>query len=549
MQPPNFRVNVPAELLRLGYVLLSRIGEGATSEVWDAKHRVSGRVVAIKVSRYDVPEAAVIAARMQTAWNVGRGLRHAHLVVNVDGGSLADGRAWLAMERLVGHDLQAELDARGCLEPPRAVHIARQVVEALQVLHRRGAVHRDVKPENIFLCASGQFADHVKLIDLGVLSLAADDPERAHEDTGHVIMGTPLYLAPEIALGVRPDGRSDLYAVGAVLYHLLGGVPVFDDDDPTEVVRRHVHEPVPRLETLHSELPEALYTWVHACLEKDPNDRPQDAQSLLDGLAEVADLLASGARAASIRQAGVPVVPGTGLAADWRHLHVVLGRFVGLLWANRPLPPPLSDALERAQDARLASETALGLLQQRRERADTTARVRIAAQTRLDAQRRELQWARASADEAQQDAQGAIDAALVELAALDDRHRGLLAGLSVREACPLEGFDTTLVTELLEPVHALVAERLAADGRLTRARSLERDAAEQVAMLFAEEVEVENASGELRLSEQDEERRYELQAHVAADAAMAAQRAYESACLHLFAVYVEHATLASGAGG
>jgi hypothetical protein len=91
------RLNVPAELLRLGYVLLSRIGEGATAEVWDAKHGPTGRVVALKVSRGDVPEAAVISARMQTAWNVGRGLRHAHIVATLDGGLLPDGA------RLAGH--------------------------------------------------------------------------------------------------------------------------------------------------------------------------------------------------------------------------------------------------------------------------------------------------------------------------------------------------------------------------------------------------------------------------------------------------------------
>ena len=94
------RINVPAELLRAGYVLHARIGEGATSEVWEARHMASGLGVAVKLGRVDVPEAAVIAARMQTAWNVGRGLRHPHLVAHLDGGVLPDGRAWLAMERL-----------------------------------------------------------------------------------------------------------------------------------------------------------------------------------------------------------------------------------------------------------------------------------------------------------------------------------------------------------------------------------------------------------------------------------------------------------------
>jgi serine/threonine protein kinase len=536
------RLNVPAELLRLGYVLLSRIGEGATAEVWDAKHGPTGRVVALKVSRGDIPEAAAISARMQTAWNVGRGLRHAHIVATLDGGVLPDGRAWLAMERLVGQDLQGELDARGVLEPARAVHITRQVAAGLQVLHRRGVVHRDVKPENVFLCASGHFADHVKLIDLGVLSVAVDDPERAHEDTGQLIMGTPLYLAPEMAEGHRPDGRADLYALGAMLYHLLCGQPPFEDEDPTEVVRRHMREPVPPLESRHSELPPALYALVAACLEKDPARRPADAQAVIDALAEVSDALAAGGEAEeSLRQAAVPPIPGTGLPADWRYLHTVLGRYVGLIWRDRPLPQGLRDALEWAEDARLSVDTAHGALEVRRERADGLARVRIVAQGRLDAQRRDLVRALESGEAALRAAQREIEEAQVELSLIDDRYRTLISGLGGREVRGFDGFDVERVSALRRPVRGLLAARNEADLRLARARALERDAVEQLALLHAEALEVESAHHELRLREQDEERRAELMADAAADAAVTAQRAYENACLQLFTEYVEQA--------
>jgi serine/threonine protein kinase len=536
------RLNVPAELLRLGYVLLSRIGEGATAEVWDAKHGPTGRVVALKVSRGDVPEAAVISARMQTAWNVGRGLRHAHIVATLDGGLLPDGRAWLAMERLVGQDLQSELDARGVLEPARAVHIARQVAAGLQVLHRRGVVHRDVKPENVFLCASGQFADHARLIDLGVLSVAADDPERAHDDTGQLIMGTPLYLAPEMAEGHRPDGRADLYALGAMLYHLLCGQPPFEHDDPTEVVRLHMREAVPPLESRHPELPEPLYTLVAACLEKNPEHRPADAQAVIDALTVVSDALAAAGDAdESLRQAAVPPIPGTGLPSDWRYLHTVLGRYVAMIWRDRPLPAGLRDALEWAEDARLAVDTAHGALELRRERADGLARVRIAAQSRLDAQRRDLARALEAGEVQLRAAQRAIEEAQVELTLFDDRYRTLLAGLTGREARGFDGFDVDRVSALRRPVRGLLAARNEADGRLAQARGLEREAVEHLALLHAESLEVESAHQELRLREQDEERRAELMADTAADATVTAQRAYENACLQLFTEYVEQA--------
>ncbi len=121
------RVNVPAELLRLGYTLLRRLGGGSTAEVFEARRTDTGQRLAVKVSRGDVPDAPLIVSRMQTEWNVGRGLRHPHLVTILDGGTFGDGRAWLVMELLRGHDLLDELEAHGALEPARAVHIIRQV--------------------------------------------------------------------------------------------------------------------------------------------------------------------------------------------------------------------------------------------------------------------------------------------------------------------------------------------------------------------------------------------------------------------------------------
>jgi hypothetical protein len=375
-----------------------------------------------------------------------------------------------------------------------------------------------------------------------VLSVAADDPERAHDDTGQLIMGTPLYLAPEMAEGHRPDGRADLYALGAMLYHLLCGQPPFEHDDPTEVVRLHMREAVPPLESRHPELPEPLYTLVAACLEKNPEHRPADAQAVIDALTVVSDALAAAGDAdESLRQAAVPPIPGTGLPSDWRYLHTVLGRYVAMIWRDRPLPAGLRDALEWAEDARLAVDTAHGALELRRERADGLARVRIAAQSRLDAQRRDLARALEAGEVQLRAAQRAIEEAQVELTLFDDRYRTLLAGLTGREARGFDGFDVDRVSALRRPVRGLLAARNEADGRLAQARGLEREAVEHLALLHAESLEVESAHQELRLREQDEERRAELMADTAADATVTAQRAYENACLQLFTEYVEQA--------
>ena len=551
------RLNVPAELLRLGYVLLQRIGEGASAEVWDARHQLSGQVVAIKVSRFDVPEARLLSARMQTAWNVGRGLRHPHLVLTFDGGLLPDGRAFIAMERLVGRDLQQELDLNGAMPAARAVHLVEQICIALQVLHRRGAVHRDVKPENIFLCASSHKVDHIKLIDLGVVSLERDDPLRAHEDTGQCIMGTPLYLAPELAMGARPDARTDLYAVGAVLYHLLAGRPPFVGEDPTEVIRMHLDLPIPSLNDLVAGLPPALCDLALYCLEKAPEDRPPDVGAVLAILSELADGLAAGigglaagvgglaagvGSTSSIRAANVPAIPGGGTFPEWKHFQYALMRNMALVWPGPPMqtstPTPLVDAVDWASDARLTYEDAAATAARRRETADAMARTRIALQTRLDAQASQL---RAAVVEALENCQPSSRALVrhVELrAGLDERLRSTILAFSALGERPLGHIAAATTATLYAELRGLLAHRNEVEQQLSSERVVERERAEHLALLSAEAFEVDQAGHELRLREHDEERRVELLATVAADANLTALRAYENACLQLYCEYV-----------
>ncbi len=544
---PQPRLNLPAEFLRLGYVLLSRIGEGASAEVWEARASVGARTVALKISRGDLPEAESIAARLQTAWNVGRGLRHPHLVETLDGGTLPGGRAWIAMERLVGRDLQQVLDTEGALKPARAVHLGLQVCEALQVLHRRGAVHRDVKPENVFLTEDGPWGDHARLIDLGVLALASDDPEKAHEDTGRVIMGTPLYLAPELAYGATPDPRADLYSFGALLYHLLAGEPPFPGDDPLEVVQRHVNEPVRPLSTLVSALPSSLVDIVHRCLDKDPLERPESVAEVLVQLERAAEFLAGGFDSISLRQARIPAVPAAGILAEWRHLAAVLQRNVTLLWVTAVPPDDVSEALAWVQDSVEVLDRSLERRAARRERADALARKRIESQTRLLSQRRALMAATAAARLLARELHTRLERALARRAEIDQMHRAALQPFADVGERAIEGFDPIGLTRLHGPVRTLLAARNEVDQDLKLARAEERDAAEQLALLLAEEVEVDAALAELRLEEHDVERRLELLADEAADEVLVAQRALENASLKLFLAFTRAVVRLGGA--
>ena len=539
-----YKVNVPAELLRLGFTLLRRLGEGSTSEVFEARHTATGRRLAIKVSRADLPESPLIVARMQTEWNVGRGLRHPHLVQTLDGGTFSDGRAWLAMELLVGHDLLQELEEHGPLPPLRAVHVARQVCEALQVLHRRGAVHRDIKPENVFLTADGRLADHVKVIDLGILALPEDDPERAHEPTGHFILGTPLYLAPEQARGHAPDARTDLYAVGGVLFHMLTGRPPFEGDDPTEIVAHHVNDPVPRLDGLMPELPPSLVALVHGCLEKDRADRPSGAAEVMATLDVVANDLAGGfTQDVSIHGAPLPAVPLPGHHGEWLRLVENLEHLVRLFWGRTP-PADLGRGLQAVGRARTLLDRSQVEADERREAADDAARQRIEHRERLQRDQRRILNGLQRMQSRVRAAARAVSQASDHISAHDERYFERLATL--REAVGDTVGDTPL--DLFARTHAEVDALLRERGTLTKAlreaRESERAAAEAVSALRGEDFELQRAFADQEQEQEEDGFRNEQEAASAADMLANASRGFQRAALRLMALYA--AAVAAG---
>ena len=531
------RVNVPAELLRLGYTLLRRLGGGSTAEVFEARHNETGRRLAVKVSRGDVPEAPLIVTRMQTEWNVGRGLRHPHLVTIIDGGTFGDGRAWLAMELLRGHDLLDELEAHGALTPARAIHVVRQVCEALQVLHRRGAVHRDVKPENVFLQADGRFPDHVKLIDLGILALPDDDADRAHEPTGRFIMGTPLYLAPEQARGHRPDARTDLYAVGGVLYHMLAGVPPFPGDEPAEIVARHVQDPVPRISELAPAVPRRLATLVHRCLEKERADRPVDAAEVIAELDACAREIGAVYETGQVlRRAPMPDIPATGHTGEWVRLGEDLERLVGMFWSQRP-PDAVIEALNTRREVLKTLETAQLEADVLRESADIGARQRIEGRERLQRKARLHARALERHQRKQRDAAARTDQAESELDAHDDGYAQILDGLRDAAASTVEETAVGRLAAAEHEAEEILARRGALVAAVDEARVEERRAAETVAELRAEEIDIQRAFADQELDEQEEGFLAEQAAAAGVDGRSAAERAHEQASVRLLVAY------------
>lgn len=540
MSPPRPRTNLPAELLTLGYSLSRKFASGSTAEIYDARHVATGRRCAVKVSRLDVADADRIIDRMQTEWNVGRGLRHPNLVEILDGGQLSDGRAWLAMERLVGDDLSVELALRGRLEPLRAVHMARQICEALQVIHRRGAVHRDIKPDNVFVLRAGHlYEDHVKLIDLGVLALPTDDPERQHGETGQFIVGTPLYLAPEQATGELPDERTDLYALGGVLYHMLGGHPPFDHEDPTEVVARHVNDEVEPLDRVVPELPARLVALVHQCLAKTPQDRPADAAAVITMLDACArDLSVDLAHDGSLRSAPLPEVPASGHSIEWLAFVESLVGMVGMFWHAQP-PARVAEALKRAVRAGKGLDRARTEADRRRKQCDEAARERIEQRDRLQRRARKLEASGARLTSRRTEAEAKVREAEAAVITQDEQYNEALARLQSVVGRNVALTSVSALSTHHAAVDAILAARTSLVARLNQSRAAERRAVEALAALHVEEIDLRGTFADLDLDDQEDGARDEREAHAAAGARMTAQRFYERTALRLLLEYVQ----------
>lgn len=254
------------------YEIVARLGAGGMGVVYRARQLGMDREVAVKVLATALAADERALARFRREAKLLSRLRHPNLVVVHEFGVTDDGLAFIAMEMLEGHALSDLLTDGEPLPVDRAVALIDQVCAALEAAHRQGIIHRDLKPENLFVERLPDRADLLRVLDFG---LARSNEGGSVLTMEGAVMGTPAYMAPEQIRGEHNDTYTDLYQLGAVMYHLFSGRRPFSGPTPLSVMMQHLSAEPPALATLRPELPSALSQLVGELLRKAPSERPQ----------------------------------------------------------------------------------------------------------------------------------------------------------------------------------------------------------------------------------------------------------------------------------
>jgi serine/threonine-protein kinase len=284
---------VRAEAVFGSYRLLKQIGEGGMGRVFVAEHTRLGRQVALKMLRSEFAGNIEAVKRFFAEARAVNRIKHENIIEVSDFIENEQGRSYYIMELLEGADLRNLQERLGVIPLPRALRIAIQVCRGLAAAHDAGVVHRDLKPDNVFLVPRGEGTDLVKLLDFGVAKLASPtelDASTFKTNAG-IVVGTPLYMSPEQATGKSVDHRTDVYALGVILYEMVTGQRPFHAENFGELLVKQMTESPPRpskLRSLRQGIPRELEQLILACLEVEPTDRPASMKEVEARLEQLA---------------------------------------------------------------------------------------------------------------------------------------------------------------------------------------------------------------------------------------------------------------------
>jgi eukaryotic-like serine/threonine-protein kinase len=356
-------------MLQGRYRFERELGRGGMAQVWLAQDLRHDRPVALKVLRPDIA-AAVGAERFLREIRLTARLQHPNILPVLDSGAAAGERGshllWYTMPLVEGETLRSRLARERQLPVPDALGIVREVADALDCAHRRGIVHRDVKPENILLGGG-----HALLADFGIAKMVAGDPSDPGEVTSTgLALGTPAYMSPEQAVGdPAVDARTDVYALGCVLYEMLAGEPPFAGSGARATMARHAVEPPVPVRTRRPTVPVAVERALDRALAKAPGERFPTMTDFVAALVDPAGDVASAAAYPGRDARAIAVLPFVNASADPENEYFSDG-----------ITEELITALTKVEGLHVASRTSVFALKGLREDVRTLgARLNVSA--------------------------------------------------------------------------------------------------------------------------------------------------------------------------
>ena len=256
------------------YRIESVLGEGGMGLVYRARHAVLNKPLAIKVLRPEVSRDAEVMSRFQQEAQSASAIGNHHIIDISDFGALPDGSTYFVMEFLDGVSLTAAIEEQRPMVPARVVKVAKQLCDALGAAHERSIVHRDLKPDNIYLIKRGSETDFVKVLDFGIAKVGGSSSKLTKAGQ---VFGTPHYMSPEQCAGSNVDARTDIYALGVILYEMSSGRVPFDADNLMGILTKHMYEqPIPPRELPPPvDVPPGLEAVIMKCLAKSADARYQ----------------------------------------------------------------------------------------------------------------------------------------------------------------------------------------------------------------------------------------------------------------------------------
>ena len=334
----------PGAIVAGKYRLDAVIGEGGMGAVWAATHTGLGQAVAIKFISKEFITSSEALRRFDSEAKAAAQLRSRHVVQVFDNGTLEDGTPYIAMELLRGENVHGRVHRAGPVPLNESIEILSQCCKALSRAHAAGIVHRDIKPDNIFLTQTDEEGILVKVLDFGIAKFASSPSDHSSTRTG-AVLGTPLYMSPEQARGLKTiDYRTDIYSLGLVAYTMLTGNLAFSSESFGDLLVQICTAPLPSLCANAPWLPAAMELWFQRACARDPASRFASAQELADALRAAA----GASRASALPESAVQPMPAGGLAGNVANA-VSIGTASGMSRTRRSVRPA-----RRAEEPRSA---------------------------------------------------------------------------------------------------------------------------------------------------------------------------------------------------